>query len=365
MHEHRYSYQQLERFSVDAFERLGFSRQESQIITDVLLLSDLYGIASHGLQRLARYHKGIEQGLLRVDAKPRLVFETPVSAVLDGQGGMGQLVGHDAMRRAIEKAQKTGIGSVVVRNSNHYGIAGYYAKLASDQGLIGLATTNTEAIMVPTYGQQAMLGTNPIAVAMPADPYPFFFDSSTAVVTRGKLEVYRKNEAALPLGWALDQQGLDTTDTEAVLDNIAAKAGGGILPLGGSSEQTGGHKGYGLALLVELFTGILALGATSNKTMVDGVPGICHAFAAIDPAIYGDPDAIRAHLSDYLVQLRQSPKASGQERIYTHGEKEILAQEDRLVRGIPIDGKTWQELLAFAAYAGLDPASYFGLPPNC
>ena len=182
-----WKYDQLDQLCNDAFQKFGFTADEAKTITDVLLLSDVYGIESHGMQRMYRYYKSIQKGMIDINAKGDVVFETPVSAVIDGHDGMGQVIGRKAMEMAIEKAKTTGIGMVVVRNSNHYGIAGYYAKLACDQGLIGLSCTNTNPIMVPTYGRTAMLGTNPIAVAMPAEPYPFFFDASTTVVTRGKL----------------------------------------------------------------------------------------------------------------------------------------------------------------------------------
>ena len=171
-----WKYDKLEALCNDAFQKFGFNAEEAKIISDVLLMSDRIGIESHGMQRMYRYYKSIQKGMIKVESKGKVVFETPVSAVLDAEDGMGQVVGHKAMSMAIEKAKKSGIGMVVVRNSNHYGIAGYYAKLACDQGLIGLSCTNTNAIMVPTYGRTAMLGTNPIAISMPAEPYPFWFD---------------------------------------------------------------------------------------------------------------------------------------------------------------------------------------------
>ena len=221
-----YTYDQLNTFCMDAFQKFGFSESEARIISDVLLLSDLYGIESHGMQRLVRYHKGIEKGMIDVHAKPEIVHETPVSAVIDAHDAMGQLVSHQAMELAIEKAKKTGMAIVSVRNSNHFGIAGYYAKMACDQGLVGMAMTNSEAIMVPTYARMAMIGSNPIALAGPAEPYPFFFDASTTVVTRGKLEVYNKMEKPLPEGWALDKDGHPSSDAKDVLKNIVAKNGG-------------------------------------------------------------------------------------------------------------------------------------------
>ncbi|MBQ5841211.1 MAG: Ldh family oxidoreductase, partial [Clostridia bacterium] len=185
-----WSYETLNKLCNDAFRKFGFDAEEAKTVSDVLLMSDLYGIESHGMQRMYRYYKSIQKGMIKVENKGRVVFETPVSAVIDGEDGMGQIIGRRAMEMAIQKAKTVGIGMVTVRNSNHYGIAGYYAKLACDAGLIGMSCTNTNPIMVPTYGRTAMLGTNPIAVAMPAEPYDFFFDAATTVVTRGKLEVY-------------------------------------------------------------------------------------------------------------------------------------------------------------------------------
>ena len=265
-----FSIETLERFCKEAFIKFGFSERDSDIITDVLLTSDKYGIESHGMQRISRYHKGIEKGMIKVEAKPEVVFETPVSAVIDGHDGMGQIISHKAMQTAIEKAKTSGMCIVTVRNSNHYGIAGYYAKMACDEGLIGMSFTNSEAIMVPTNARLAMLGSNPIALAVPAKPYPFLFDASTTVVTRGKLEMYRKAEKTLPTGWALDKNGTPSTDAQDVLTNIVNKNGGGIMPLGGNEEISGSHKGYGYGMICELFSSILSLGMTSNHTHTGG-----------------------------------------------------------------------------------------------
>ena len=355
-----YSYEQLKRFCTDAFIKFGFTAEESDIIVDVLLTSDMYGIESHGMQRLVRYHKGIEKGLIKIDAKPEIVFETPVSAVIEGNDGMGQLLGYKAMNIAIEKAKTTGMAVVTVRNSNHYGIAGYYAKMACREGLIGMSMTNSEAIMVPTFGRKAMLGSNPIAVAMPAEPYDFFFDSSTTVVTRGKLEIYNKLQKPLPDGWALDANGKGTSDAADVLKNIVAKAGGGIVPLGGEFEQTGSHKGYGYGMFCEIFTSILSMGLTSNHTHIGGKGGTCHGFIAINPAVFGDPCAIKEHLSTLLRELRESPKAEGAERIYTHGEKEVFAYKDRMENGIDVNINTVAEMVDLCNYLGMDVAEYLG-----
>ena len=226
--------------------------------------------------------------------------------------------------------------------------------------MIGLSCTNTNAIMVPTYGRMAMLGTNPIALAMPAEPYDFFFDAATTVVTRGKLEVYNKKGEPLHDGWALDKNGHPSNDAADVLDNIAAHNGGGIMPLGGSTEDTGSHKGYGYAMLCEIFSSIVSLGTTSDKTGKGGKGGICHGFVAIDPAIFGDAAAIKEHLSAYLEELRNSPKAEGQDRIYTHGEKEILAEKKLMENGIPVNDNTMVEVYEMCQYLGMDFSKYFG-----
>ena len=354
-----FPYEVLDDFCIKAFSRIGFDAEESRIITDVLLTSDLYGIESHGMQRIVRYHKGIEKGLIDIKAKPSILIDTPVSAVIDAHNSMGQLVGHSAMKKAIEKAKTSGIGIVSVRESNHYGIAGYYAKMACNEGLIGISGTNSEAIMVPTFGRLAMIGSNPIALCMPADPYPFFFDCSTTVVTRGKLELYNKMKKPLPDGWALDRDGRPSDNAAEVLSNIVSKSGGGIMPLGGASEVSGSHKGYGYGMVCEIFSSILSLGTTSNLCM-KGKSGICHFFAAIDPKIFGDPAEIRAHLSEYLEEIRRSPKAEGAERIYTHGEKEVEATAYRLKNGIPLNVNTVREMADFARFVGLDPKKYFG-----
>ena len=352
--------EKLNAFCQDAFEGFGFSPEEASIIKDVLMMSDMYGIQSHGMQRVVRYHKGIEKGLIDIKAKPEVVFETPVSAVVEGHDAMGQLVGHFAMELAIKKAKESGIGIVSARNSNHYGIAGYYADLALKEGLIGFSCTNSEAIMVPTFARKAMLGSNPIAFTMPAEPYNFFFDASTTVVTRGKLEMYNKLGKELPNGWALNKDGKASQDAGEVLGNISDHVGGGIMPLGGNTEQLGSHKGYGYGMLCEIFASIFSQGGTSNKCMTGGRSNICHGFMAINPAIFGNPEDVKKHFSTFLQELREAPKAEGADRIYTHGEKEAEAIEVCRKEGVPVIDKTVAELFDVCHLLKLDPKKYFG-----
>jgi len=332
-------------FCETLFQGYGFSQDESKIITDVLLRADLYGIESHGIHRLVRYHDEITSGQVDVKAKPEIVHETGISACMEANKAMGQLAGVQAMNLAIKKARISGCGMVTVRNSNHYGIASYYTEMAAAEDLAGVCMTNTEAICVPTFGSQAMTGTNALALAMPAQPFVFSYDASTTVVPRGKLEVYRKNGQPLPDNWALDANGKPCTDAAVVVDNIIAKAGGGIAPLGGMGTLNGGHKGYGLSIIVDLFSAVFSGGLTSNY--VNRKPahtGICHYFMAFDYGIFGDKTEIKNGMSKFLQELRDSKKAEGQTRIYTHGERETELMRERTDGQIPVNEKTLEEM---------------------
>lgn len=348
----RIPYEKLKLFCEKVFSAYGFSEEEAEKITDILLAADLSGIESHGIQRLTRYHHEMtDLGYVRLGARPEIVTETPVAATVDGHDGMGQLVASFAMELAIRKAKQSGVGLVTVRNSNHFGIAGYYASMAAEQGLMGIAMTNSESIMVPTFGREPVLGTNPIAFSMPAEPVRFLFDAATTVVPRGKLEVYVKRGNGLPAGWALDETGRDSTEADRVLKNIISKAGGGILPLGGSGEATSGYKGYGFGLICEICCGILAQGNTSDK--IARTPGPIHTshfFAAVDYGMFGDKKEIENRLSALLDTIRNSEKAEGQERIYIHGEKEFEARAGILAEGVPLNEKTYAEMKSIAEY---------------
>jgi len=300
--------------------------------------------------------------MVKIGAQPVIVYETPVSAVLDADKGMGQVVGVHAMELAIQKAKKAGIGMVSVRNSNHYGIAGYFADMAVREDLMGVCMTNTEAIAVPTFGKKAMLGTSPIAIGLPAGPVNFLFDASTTVVTRGKVEVYNKNEKPLPEGWAVDADGQNSRDAGEVIYNIVKKLNGGIAPLGGSGELHGGHKGYGLGIIVDIFTGILSSGMTSNHVnVIPGQNDIAHFFMAVDYGLFGDKNAIKERFSAFLHELRESPKADGMDRIYIHGEKERESEKQKRIDGIPISAKTIAEMQTIAEFHGIKIREYLGI----
>ena len=336
------------------FEKEGFSSEDARAIADVLMQADLFGIESHGAQRLMYYQRNIRSGSVNVSAKPEVLRETPVSALIDGHFGMGALVAQFAMRMAIEKAKQSGVGMAVVRNSSHYGIAGYYTLMAEREGLAAFSMTNTGPIMVPTFGREMMLGTNPMAFCMPADPVPFWFDASTTVVTLGKVEVCQKRGRPMPLGWTIGPDGAPCTDVPRMNASILAGERGGILPLGGEGETHGGHKGYGLGIMVEALTGVLAQGMTSPQMCGAHGDHTCHFLLAFDPAMFGDPADIRARMSAYLAALRASEKMPGCARIYTPGEKAFEAMARRLREGVPVEENTLAEVRQIAGELGVE-----------
>lgn len=336
------------------FEKEGFSSEDARAIADVLMQADLFGIESHGAQRLMYYYRNIRSGSVNVSAKPEVLRETPVSALIDGHFGMGALVAQFAMRMAIEKAKQSGVGMAVVRNSSHYGIAGYYTLMAEREGLAAFSMTNTGPIMVPTFGREMMLGTNPMAFCMPADPVPFWFDASTTVVTLGKVEVCQKRGRPMPQGWTIGPDGAPCTDASRMNASILAGERGGILPLGGEGETHGGHKGYGLGIMVEALTGVLAQGMTSPQMCGAHGDHTCHFLLAFDPAMFGDPADIRARMSAYLAALRASEKMPGCARIYTPGEKAFEAMARRLREGVPVEENTLAEVRQIAGELGVE-----------
>ena len=338
----------LRAFMERVFEKEGFAAQDAATIADVLMQADLFGIESHGAQRMMYYHRNIASGSVNIGAQIETVRETPVSALLDAHFAMGQLAAAQAMRIAIGKAKSSGVGMVAVRNSSHFGIAGYYPLMAAKEGLCAFSMTNTGPIMVPTFGREMMLGTNPIAFCMPADPVPFWFDASTTVVTLGKVEVYDKRGLPMPQGWTIDSEGQPCSDAQRMNRGILSGELGGILPLGGAGETTGGHKGYGLAIMVEALTGVLAQGLLCPDMQGAHGDHTSHFFLAFDPGMFGDPGEIRAGMSRYLRLLRESEKAPGCARIYTPGEKAFAAQADRLACGVPVEEKTLEELREIA-----------------
>lgn len=351
----------LKTFCSEALEKLGVPREDAKIVADVLVEADLRGVESHGVARMSRYVTGIQQGMMRPKASVAFVHETLSTATIDANGNLGQPVSHRAMQLAIAKARDHGLGFVAVRNSNHFGIAGYYAMMALKEDMIGICTTNSEVLVVPTFARNALLGTNPIAIAVPAGKErPFVLDMSTSTVTRGKLEVYARMEKHVPLNWATDEKGLATDDPGRVLQNIMKRTGGGLLPLGGASEENGGHKGYGLAFAVEIFSGILSGALYADRVYPkskDGKPlpsGIGHFFGAIRIDAFRSKEEFKRDMDDIMHRLKNAPKAEGAQRIYIHGEKEFEEAEKLAKLGVPLNSKVIEELRNIARQLDMD-----------
>jgi len=347
----------LREFCEKVLGRLGVPGEDARITAEVLLAADLRGIDSHGVARLGFYREGILSGTVTPRAERRVLRETATTALIDAGGGLGHPVSHQAMKLAIEKAWKTGLGLVAVRNSNHFGIAGYYAMMALESNCIGMAMTNSYVFVVPTFGSQSMLGTNPIAVAAPAGKErPYVLDMATSTIPFGKIETYDRLEKPLPVGWATDENGQSTQDAGRVIQNLRGETSrGGLFPLGGEGELLGGHKGYGLALLVDVLCGVLpgALYADlvypKNEEGQALPAGLGHIFGAISIDCFSPQEEFRGHMDDLQQRLKDSPKADGQGRIYIHGEKEYEEAERRAAEGIPLNPKVADDLRSIGA----------------
>jgi L-2-hydroxycarboxylate dehydrogenase (NAD+) len=345
----------LRTFCSDVFEKLDVPRKDAEVTADNLVAADRRGISSHGVARLRRYVNGLKNGMMIPRPDINVVQETATTALIDGGGGLGQPVSVRAMRLAISKAKAVGAGFVTVRNSNHYGIAGYYSLMALEEELIGISMTNAAVLVVPTFGRDAMLGTNPISVAAPAGKErAFVLDMATSTVPRGKLEVYNRREKPIPLGWATDERGVPTTDTAGVLGNLLGRLGGGLLPLGGAGELMGGHKGYGLAMLVDILCGVLPGAGYANTIYPrspEGEPlpaNVGHFFGALRVDAFRPLDEFKATMDDLIQRLKNTPKADGHERIYIHGEKEFEIEQECEVNGVSLHPKVVAEMKAIA-----------------
>jgi LDH2 family malate/lactate/ureidoglycolate dehydrogenase len=326
----------LQAFVRDAMGAVGVSEDDAAIVADVLVASDLRGIESHGVARLERFYVDrLRDGLIDPRAQPVTIRETATSLAVDANNGLGHPAAVKTMRRTIRKALESGCSVATVRRSNHFGIAGYYAMMALEHDLVGIASTNAGKLAVPTFGRTAMLGTNPFAYAIPAqNGDAFVLDMATTAVALGKLEIARRLGKPLAPGWALDAGGSETLDPQSGIN-------GSLLPLGGFGTEGGGHKGYGLALLAEILCGVLA-GGVYGPEMPDsqGVldPAITsHFFAAFRIDGLRDAASFKADLSRLLEHMRACEPAAGCERVYTAGEIEAIRTRESLEHGIALD----------------------------
>ncbi len=340
----------LEKFMVDVFKNVGVPEDDAATCSNVLISADKQGIDSHGVSRLKPiYIDRIKAGQQSPITDFELVREGPTTAVVDGHHGMGMVIAKRSMQIAIEKAKKLGMGMVAVRNSTHYGIAGYYAQMAVDEGLIGITGTNARPSIPPTFGTENMFGTNPLTFGMPTDePFPFMLDCATSIIQRGKVELYARIGKKVPEGLAISTDGEYLTDPDEILNGLT-HGEAALLPLGGL-EETGGYKGYGYAIAVEILSASLQGGAFLKA--LTGT-NLGHFFIAIDISAFTELDEFKKTTGEILRGLRASRKMPGHERIYTAGEKEYLIWQKRKKIGIPLNSSLQKELAQLRDECGL------------
>jgi len=355
------SWDLMNAFLTDAFVGYGVPREDAAICADVLLESDRRGIESHGCNRfkpiyIDRIVAGIQKPVTKID----ILRETLTTAVLDANDGMGMVASSRAMEIAIEKARNCGMGMVVVRNSTHYGIAGYWATMATNAGMIGLTGTNARPSIAPTFGVQNMLGTNPLTVGFPTDEeFPFMLDCATSIVQRGKIEYYARIGKDTPEGMVIGSDGKPKTDSKQILIDLTTGEAA-LAPLGGIGEELAGYKGYGYATVVEVLSAALQAGNFMQQLTGIGEQGekvpfhLGHFFIVIDPEAFMGLETFKKITGDILRDLRASRKAPGEERIYTAGEKEYLVWLERRDKGVPIGEAVQKEILAVRDALGLN-----------
>ena len=329
-----YHVEALKDYVIRFFKAMDVPEIDARIAADVLVSADLRGVNSHGVIRLHSYYGDrLKQKQIDPLSPIKVIKENPATLALDGANGLGQVVAYRAMSRCIEKADEAGLAITTVRNSNHYGIAGYFAMMALPEDMIGISLTNSQPLVAPTYGVRSALGTNPIAVAVPAGKErPYVLDMATSIVPLGRVSVYEKGGQSIPLGWGINADGELTGDPAEVTH------GGSLLPLGGPAELRG-YKGYGLSLLVDLLSGVLsgaAYGRGVGKPANDRHADVGHFFAAIKIDNFRPVDEFKQDMDDYIQALKATPKMAGQDRIFIHGEKEFELTEKYQRDGVPL-----------------------------
>jgi LDH2 family malate/lactate/ureidoglycolate dehydrogenase len=349
----------LHAFVRDCFIAFGTPEGDAATVADVLITSDLRGIESHGIGRLRYYYDRLITRQHKVNTKIDIIRESPTTAVLDGNHGLGMVIGKYAMQMAIDKARTYGMGSVAVRNSTHFGIAGYYPLMATMQGMVGFTVTNARPSVCPTFGTQPILGTNPIAFGAPSDePFPFLYDAATPIVQRGLIEKFAREEKQASEGWLVDPENGYLTDPGEILQRLVT-GDAAFLPLGGAGEALGGHKGYGLATMVEILsasfqTGTYLMGLTGIAD--DGTPEyfrVGHFFMAVDVEGFVDLDTFKKTTGAIMRELRATRKAPGHTRIFTAGEKEYEKEKQVRNEGVPIVPNLQKDLVFVRDALGL------------
>lgn len=348
------SWDQIGSFMIDVFKAYGVPEEDARICADVLMESDRRGIESHGCNRFKPiYLDRIEKGTLLPVTEIEILKETPTTLVMDAHDGMGMVASYHMMERLIEKAKQFGMAGGAIKNSTHYGIAGYWTNMAAKEGLVGITGTNARPSIAPTFGVENMMGTNPLTISLPTDEeFPFCLDCATSIVQRGKIEYYARSGKDTPAGMVVAHDGRALTDSNEILkmlvDGTAALA-----PLGGGpGDEMAGYKGYGYAAVVEILSAALA-GGEFMKALTgvseDGKPKMYHLghfFFVVDPDAFMGKETFKVIAGEICRALRSSEKAPGHDRIYTAGEKEYLAWLDRKDKGVPVGEAVQKELTA-------------------
>ena len=353
MSEPVYTYNQLEHFALSIFEKIGCPPKDAKLATEVLLSADLRGIDSHGIARLSGYVRLWNKKRVNSTPNIRIVHESPSTAVVDGDSGLGLVVAPLAMEIAIEKARQAGTGWVSVKNSNHFGIAGYHAMMALQHDMIGMAMTNASPLVAPTFSVERLLGTNPIAVAIPADQQPpFVADFATTTAANGKLEILQRKNLAAPVGWVQTKTGMPSTDPNE------AKSGGALIPLG-SDREHGSHKGFCLGAWVDIFSAVLS-GANYGPWVPPFVAfldppsdpvgeGIGHFFGAMRVDAFRPASEFKSHMDNWISRFRKAKTIEGEDRVIIPGDPEREMEELRRKDGIPINPKVVEDLKELAS----------------
>ena len=333
----------LESFMTEILIRKGVPEKDAAIVSEVLITADKRGIDSHGIGRFKTiYIDRLDAGILNPVTKVDVIKETPTTAVLDGNNGMGHVISVKAMDMAINKAGESGIAMVAVRNTTHYGIAGYYVMMATECDMIGITGTNARPSIAPTFGVENMLGTNPLTFGLPTDEeFPFVIDCATSIAQRGKIEAYARTGKKSPPGWVIDNEGETETDPSVILKGLIAGSAT-LPPLGSIGEDNGGYKGYGYATVVEILSSALQdgkfmkdLAGYDEKGNKIAYP-LGHFFIAVNPDFFMGKEIFKSIAGSICRELRNSRKMPGFEKIYTAGEKEHAAWQYRKEHGCPV-----------------------------
>ncbi len=348
MNEERFHYHQLWQFAYAVFIKIGCPEAEARSAADVLLSADLRGIDSHGLARLSGYVRLWEAKRINSTPKVTVVHETPSTAVIDGDSGLGLVVAPKAMEVAIAKANQVGTGWVAVKNSNHFGIAGYHAMMALNHDMIGMAMTNASPLVAPTFSVERLLGTNPICVAIPAKNQPAFVaDFATTTAANGKLEILQRKNQDAPVGWIQKKDGSSSTNANEL------KEGGALIPLG-SDREHGSHKGFCLGAWVDIFSAVLS-GANYGPWVPPFVSflsppsdpvgdGIGHFFGAMRVDAFRPADEFKNHMDNWITRFRSAKTIEGQDRVIIPGDPERESELERKVSGMPLNPKVIEDL---------------------